>query len=287
MLLRLLASVLFFASVFLLVRYGSEVLMALASRRVNRDAERFRHWSEELFLGWSTAQIRRAAWWASASVLLLAGFAWLVTGSYVFAIAIAVGAYFVPDIIYRVARERRWQAFDEQLPDAVSVMVSSVRAGRSLPQAIEDVSLKMSGPAGQEFGVMSKEYAYGGMSVEGVLERARARLNIESFTMVSSALIINSIHGGEVLHMLERMSEAIRELHRLKKKIYIETSEVRAQEKVIILITPVFAVLICFMDPEIPNILFHSVIGNIMLVIVIGCQLLSIWWIHRIIRATI
>lgn len=287
MIFNLLASALLFVSVLLLVRYGSEVLWAWAARRVTRDAEKFRTWSEELFLGWSPAQIRRAAVWANASVVLLAAFAWLVTGSPVFAVAIGVGAYFVPPIIYRVARERRWQAFDEQLPDAVNIMVSSVRAGRSLPQAIEDVSRKMTGPAGQEFGVMSKEYAYGGMSVEGVLERARARLNIESFTMISSALIINSIHGGEVLHMLERMSEAIRELHRLKKKIYTETSEVRAQEKVILLMTPAFGVLICFMDPEIPSILFHSIIGNIMLVFVVACQLLSIWWIHRIIRSTI
>lgn len=283
----LLTSALMFASVALGARYGYELAGGWFNRRVARDAEKIRGWSDELFLGWSAEKIRRAALWSSLSVVVAGALAWLLTGSPVFTVAFAFAVYWVPPVMYRVAKARRWRTFDEQLPDAINIMVSSVRAGRSLPQAIEDVSKKMSGPAGQEFGVMAKEYAYGGMNVEGVLERARARLNVESFTMISSALIINSVHGGEVLHMLERMSSAIRELHRLKKKIYTETAEVRAQEKIIMLITPVFGVMVCLFDPEIPGILFSSIIGNIILVFVVGCQIISVWWIHRIISSTI
>jgi Flp pilus assembly protein TadB len=62
---------------------------------------------------------------------------------------------------------------------------------------------------------------------------------------------------------------------------------VRAQEKVILIMTPLFGVMVCFFDPEIPNILFHSVVGNVLLMIVVACQLFSLWWIHRIIKSTI
>lgn len=286
-LLSLLASVLVFASVALLVRYGWGVALYHSRGRVNRDAERFGAWSAELFLGWSPEKVRRAAFWANAAVPLAVLVIWALTGSPVFGLAAGVGVYFVPPIAYRVARERRLQRFEEQLPDAVNVMVAAVRAGRSLPQAIEDVAQKMPGPAGQEFGVMAGEYTYGGMNVEGVLDRARARLGVEGFTMVSSALIINSHRGGDVLHMLERMAEAIRELDRLKKKIRTETSEVRAQGKVVLLLTPLFGVLVCMFDPEIPEILFSSVLGNLLLVVVVTCQLFSLWWINRIIKSTI
>ena len=283
----MLTSILIFGSVVLFVRYVPEYFGIWIMRRVNRDIEKYSIWTKELFIPWSPEQIKRAVYWANGLIIILGLGVWLLTRSIVFAVAIAFGVYWLPVIIYRVAKERRLQRFEEQLPDAVDVMVSSVRAGNSLPQAIEDVFHKEEGPVGQEFGVMAKEYAYGGMSVEGVLDRARARLNVESFTMISSALIINSARGGDVLHMLERMSKSLRELHRLKKKIASETSEVRAQEKVILFLTPVFGVLICFFDPAIPNILLHSALGNILLVFVFGCQLLSIWWIHRIIRATI
>lgn len=286
-LLSLLASALVFASVTLFVRYGWGRLLYHSHGRVSRDAEKFRTWSAELFLGWPPAKIRRLALWANAAVPLAVVVIWALTGSPVFGLAAGVGVYFVPPIAYRVARERRLQRFEEQLPDAVNVMVAAVRAGRSLPQAIEDVSQKMPGPAGQEFGVMAGEYSYGGMNVEGVLERARERLDVEGFRMISSALIINSQRGGDVLHMLERMADAIRELDRLKKKIRTETSEVRAQGKVILLLTPLFGVLVCLFDPEIPEILFNSVLGNLLLVVVVACQLFSLWWINRIIKSTI
>ena len=284
---RLLASALLFASVTLLVRHGWEVVLLWSRGRVGRDYAKFKAWSEELFLGWPPEKIRRRAFWANAAIPLALLVIWLLTGSLIFALATAVGVYFVPLVAYRVARERRMERLEEQLPDAVNVMVASVRAGRSLPQAIEDVSQKISGPVGEEFGVMSGEYSYGGMNVEGVLERARARLDVEGFKMVSSALIINSERGGDVLHMMERMAEAIRELDRLRKKILTETSEVRAQEKVILVMTPLFGVMVCLFDPEIPDILFHSVVGNLLLMVVVACQLFSLWWIHRIIKSTI
>jgi tight adherence protein B len=286
-LLVLLSSVLVFASVTLAVIHGWVVVTYWSRGRVERDAEKFREWSHELFLGWTPEKSRRMAFWASAAVPLTVVVIWMLTGSPVFGLAVGVGVYFVPLVAYRVAKDRRMLRLEGQLPDAVNVMVSSVRAGRSLPQAIEDVSRKMDGPVGQEFSVMAGEYAYGGMNIEGVLERARSRLNVESFNMVSSALIINSERGGDVLHMLERMSESIRELDRLRKKILTETSEVRAQEKVILFMTPLFGFLVCLFDPEIPDILFHSVAGNFLLVVVVACQLFSLWWIHRIIRSTI
>ena len=76
------------------------------------------------------------------------------------------------------------------------------------------------------------------MNLEGVLARAKDRVDVESFRMICSALIINSNRGGDVLHILERMSDSIRELQKLKKKLMTETAEVRAQEKIILFITP-------------------------------------------------
>lgn len=286
-LLGLIASLLLFVSVALLVRYGWGVALHYSRGRVGRGAVKFQEWSDDLYLGWPSEKIRRAAFWADAAVPLSVFVIWTLTGSPIFGLAAGVGVYYAPRVAYRVARARRLQRFEEQLPDAVNVMVAAVRAGRSLPQAIEGVAQKMTGPAGEEFGVMANEYTYGGMNVEGVLERARERLDVEGFRMISSALIINSRRGGDVLHMLERMSDAIRELDRLKKKIRTETSEVRAQGKVILLLTPVFIVLVCLFDPEIPDILFYSFLGNLLLVVVVALQLFSLWWINRIIKSTI
>lgn len=256
-------------------------------KRAESDAARYATWVDELFLGWTPKQARQAAFGAIALIAVVFVATILLSGSIVFALAAAFAAYFVPRGLYSVARTRRLKRFDEQLPDAVQVMIASVRAGRSLAQAIEDVAEKLSGPVAQEFGVISGEYRLGGASVEEALRRTRDRLNVENFTMVSSALIINCERGGEVLTMLERISASIREISRLQKKIVSEMAEVRAQQKIVLTMTPIFGTLICLADPSIPDILFHTLMGNILLVFVIGVQAIGILWIRRILKTSI
>lgn len=256
-------------------------------RRAETNAERYSTWVGELFLGWTPKQARQAAFGAILLIAVAFGATLLLTGSLVFAAAAALAAHFVPTALYSVARTRRLKRFDEQLPDAVQVMIASVRAGRSLAQAIQDVADKLSGPVTQEFGVIAGEYRLGGASVEEALRRTRDRLNVENFTMVSSALIINCERGGEVLQMLERISASIREISRLQKKIVSEMAEVRAQQKIVLTMTPIFGTLICLADPSIPDILFHTIMGNILLVFVIGVQVIGILWIRRILKTSI
>jgi tight adherence protein B len=238
-------------------------------------------------LGWTPQQAKQAALGANAFIAVAFVGVLVVTGSVVFAGAAAFAAYFVPTVVYQVARAKRLERFEEQLPDAVQVMVASVRAGRSLAQAIEDVAEKLTGPAGQEFGVIAGEYRHGGVSVEEALRRSRTRLGLENFTMITSALIINSERGGDVLLMLERISTSIREITRLKKKIVSEMAEVRAQQKIVLVLTPLFGGLVCLADPTIPDILFHTLLGNLLLVAVISVQAVGILWIRRILRTSI
>jgi Flp pilus assembly protein TadB len=83
------------------------------------------------------------------------------------------------------------------------------------------------------------------------------------------------------------MSDSIRELQKLKKKLKTETAEVRMQEKIILFITPAFGLLICLFDADIPRLLFGTIPGNVLLVIVGSLQALAVWWVRRIVRATI
>jgi tight adherence protein B len=284
---RLLASAIIFVSVFLLVRAGFPVILDLFERRAMKDIARFEAWSQELFLQWSPQKVRYAAYAANLGVIFVALFVLVISGRFVFALAAAAAVFFVPTFLYRRYRHKRLERLESQLPDALNIMVSSARSGRSLPQALAAVGEKMSGPVEEEFSLMAREYREGGMNLEGVLERAKNRVNVESFRMICSALIINSHRGGDVLHILERMSDSIRELQKLKKKLKTETAEVRMQEKVILVITPAFGLLICAFDADIPRLLFGTVPGNVLLIIVLALQSLAVWWVRRIIKATI
>ena len=284
---RLLATLLAFISVVLFIRAGFPILRDLFERRAKKDIARFEAWSQELFLDWSPEKVRYAAYAVNLGLIFVALFVLVISGRVVFAIAAAVAVFFVPTFLYRRYRQKRLERLESQLPDALNIMVSSARSGRSLPQAVASVGEKMGGPVGEEFSLMAREYREGGMNLEGVLERAKNRVNVESFRMVCSALIINSNRGGDVLHILERMSDSIRELQKLKKKLKTETAEVRMQEKIILVITPAFGLLICSFDADIPRLLFGTVPGNVLLMIVLVLQMFAVWWVRRIIKATV
>jgi tight adherence protein B len=285
--LPLITSTLFAVSIALKALFGSRFIWGRFANRAARDAEKFERWSVDLFLGWDSKKSLRIAYAANAGMIVAPLLTLMLSGSPIFAVGVAVAVYALPGILLRRARHKRLARIDRQLPDAINVMVSSTRAGRSLSQSIDEVASKVSGPIGQEFGIIANEIRQGGISVENALARAKARIPVESFLMVSTALIINCSKGGDVLHILERLSDAIRELCRLKEKIYTETSEVRAQGKIILLMTPLFGVVVCMFDPEIRPILFDSLAGNIILLVVVGLQTISVVWIRRIIRTTI
>lgn len=287
MVIRLLVALVSFVSVFLIVRAGYPIIRRWFEVRASKDIARFEAWSNELFLNWPPQKIRQAAYAANLGIVFVFFFVLVISGRPVFALAAAAASFFVPTFLYKRYKHKRLERLEQQLPDALSIMVSAARSGRSLPQALRSVAEKMGGPLEEEFKLMAREYETGGMSLEGVLERAKARVNVESFRMVCSALIINSHRGGDVLNILERMSESIRELLKLKRKLKTETAEVRAQEKIILVITPAFGLLICTFDADIPRLLFGTIPGNVLLVIVATLQVVAVWWVRRIIRATI
>ncbi|MCI0661720.1 MAG: type II secretion system F family protein [Acidobacteria bacterium] len=285
--LPLITSILFAVSIALMALFGSRSIWGRFAARAARDAEKFERWSVDLFLGWDAKKSLQIAYAANASVILAPLLTLMLSGSLIFAGGVAVAVYLLPEILLRRARHKRLARIDRQLPDAINVMVSSTRAGQSLSQSIDEVAAKVPGPIGQEFAIIANEVRQGGVTVENALARAKARIPVESFLMVTTALIINCSKGGDVLNILERLSDAIRELCRLKEKIYTETSEVRAQGKIILFMTPLFGVVVCMFDPEIRPILFDSLAGNIILVVVGGLQTISVVWIRRIIRTAI
>ena len=281
------ACLLIFAAIFVVVVFWTAPLTALFRRRTRSDARKFASWADDLYMEWSPAFAMKVSLIVNISLLVLACVIFLLTGSILLA-AIVVGfCYWIPKIIYNTLKTRRMEKIEEQLPEAVNVMVSIVRAGAPLQHAIKAVVEKISDPIRVEFAVISNEHEKGGLTLEEALDRSRRRVKIESFNMICSALIINSAQGGDVLKILEKMSDSIRELTRLKKKIMTETTELRAQQKVIVFMTPIFAIMICLFDPVIPEILFQTFGGNLILVIVLVVQVLSILWIRRIVKAAI
>jgi tight adherence protein B len=143
--------------------------------------------------------------------------------AFVAAMAIGLGA---PYFILKSMRDRRPQRFEEQLPDAIDVMVRSLRAGHSIPVAINTVARQMSDPIGGEFAIAAGELTYG-LDLETTLVNLRIRVGQPDLGLVVVAVSIQAKMGGNLAEILSNLSQLIRGRFRLRRKAKALSAEGR------------------------------------------------------------
>ncbi|RWM06707.1 type II secretion system F family protein [Mesorhizobium sp.] len=182
---------------------------------------------------------------AFAAMFLLAGlvialFLPLLLG---FSVVVAVIAFFVvgfvlPILVLRRARDRRIQKFAAQLPDALDMIVRSLRAGHPTTVAIGLVAREMPDPLGTEFGIVSDEITFG-LSLEQAVRKLSERVGFEGLHLLSVSLSIQAKTGGNLTEILSNLASVLRERRTLRLKIKALSAEGRMSAWIISLF-PVF-----------------------------------------------
>lgn len=144
---------------------------------------------------------------------------------------LAVGAgllsgFGLPLIVLKVIRSRRRRRFESQLPDAVDVMVRSLRAGHPLPVAISMVSREMTDPIGSEFGLTADEMSYG-LDLETATGNLTTRVGQEDLTLVTVAISIQSKTGGNLSEILSNLSGVLRARFKMRRRVKALSAEGR------------------------------------------------------------
>lgn len=225
------------------------------------------------------AHMRQAALVAAVPIALLVNF---------FAgVALWVGAWFAPALVTGRMREAHLAAIDHGLPDAVAILVRSVRAQGSLSIAIDDVVAHTSGAIAHEFSLMSEEYRKYGLPMETVLSRAQERVPVEAFRIMTAALSVSLRNGGDLPLVLEGIARSTRELSRLQKKIATESAQIRGQMKVMLPAAVGALLLSGVFTKGAYQFIFTSFWGNVLLVVICLLQIFAWLWVRRILRQII
>ena len=122
--------------------------------------------------------------------------------------------------------KKRIKLFEEQLPDALDLMVRSLRVGHPMTASIGIVAREMPDPLGTEFGLVADEATYG-MNVNQALERVADRIPVADLRFLAVAMNIQSTSGGNLAEVLEGLSKVIRSRFKLFRKIKAITAEAR------------------------------------------------------------
>jgi tight adherence protein B len=159
-------------------------------------------------------------------VLIVALFALLVFGLLFvkgFNLVVSGGAALfcgtiLPLIVLKLLRARRHKKFGAQFPDAIDVIVRSLKAGHPVPIAIQMVGREMPDPIGSEFGMISDEITYGA-DLETALRNMYFRVGQEDLPLFVTAVAIQGSTGGNLSEILSSLSAVIRLRFKMRRKI--------------------------------------------------------------------
>ena len=119
---------------------------------------------------------------------------------------------------------KRLAMIEEQLPDAVELMVRSLRVGHPFSSAISIVSKEIKDPLATEFGIISDEATYG-RDIGEALKHMAERLDMQDLRFLAVAVAIQQQAGGNLAEILEGLAKVIRARFRLFRRVKAITAE--------------------------------------------------------------
>ncbi len=204
------------------------------------------------------------------------------TGHLAPALGVAMVLAIVPKLVLRNLRRKRLQAFRLQMPEILSLLSVSLKAGAALNTALGEMGEQLPAPARQEISMVLREQRMG-RSLDSALGALESRMPVEETMLLVSALRLGLRSGGSLALTLADLSAAMRRRLMLEGKVRALTAQGRMQAWVMGLLP--FGVLgaMLLMQPGLANLYFATREGLAVLALVGVAQLLGAWMIARLV----
>ena len=213
------------------------------------------------------------------TIAVTAGIAFAVTlifrGNLMEAMLVALlSATALPYLVLRILRGRRQNKFGGQFPDALDIIVRSLRAGHPVPIAITMVGREMPDPIGSEFGVVSDEITYGA-DLETAMRNLYCRIGSDDLPLFVTAVGIQGSTGGNLGEILENLSGVIRQRFKMRRKIRALAAEGRASAMILSALPIGMFIVIQVVAPDFYAAVWHEQLTKVLLGCAVGWLLLG------------
>jgi tight adherence protein B len=188
----------------------------------------------------------------------------------------------LPAMLVKSKIKRLSAAMTDQLPEALNIISSGLRAGFSFPQAVSVVVREMEPPLAVEFSRVLRENRLG-KPMDAVLNDLVGRVDNDDLELLVTALLIQRQVGGNLAEVLDSISHTIRERVRIKGEIRTLTAEGRLSAVILSLLPVAVALAISVLNPGYVVILIEEPIGIAMIIGAIILQLIGIMIIRKIV----
>ncbi|OJF11973.1 hypothetical protein BG844_23235 [Couchioplanes caeruleus subsp. caeruleus] len=218
-------------------------------------------------VGGAVALLPLVSWWAAVPGGMLAG--WCGSGLYL-----------------RLRAARRTRAFADQLPDALQLLVGSLRSGFSLPQSLDALVRDGAEPIAEELGRALAETRLGG-DLEESLERVAERNASQDLTWLVMAIRIQREVGGSLSEVLETAVTTMRERARLHRHVRALSAEGRLSALILLSMPIVLGAWMFVFRREYLRPLYTEPLGLLMLGTSVTGILIGALWLRKLVKVEV
>ena len=198
------------------------------------------------------------------------------------ALTVGVACGLGPTMALRVALKRRTEKMRDQLPDVLTIMASSLRAGHSFMQALDMVAREIPQPAATEFQRLVSEIRLG-RPTDDALEALAMRVGSPDFRWAVLAVNIQREVGGNLAEILDNVADTLRERATIRRQIRVLTAEGRLSAWVLAALPIAIGLYMFAVNPDYIGVLFTTRIGLFMLGGALVLLVLGILWMRKIV----
>ncbi|AKK20020.1 type II secretion system F family protein [Candidatus Liberibacter africanus] len=206
---------------------------------------------------------------------------WAMTGSLFVSFCISISCSLVmPRLFLKYVIKKRVASFLEEFPNALDIIVRSVRTGLPVSDAISVIVSQSSDPVRSEFRRVV-EARHLGLSVSESVSRMIRYMPLQEVSFFATVISVQAQLGGNLSEALSNLSRILRERKKMKAKVQALSMEAKASAWIIGSLPFFVSLLVHFTSPEYIGILItdprgHMILGVAAFLMVLGIMIMRI-----------
>lgn len=210
----------------------------------------------------------------------------ILTDSVLMGFGSMFACWYVPFLVLKTKSGRRQKLMGEQIPEGLDFLSRVLKAGHSLSTGIQMMGEELPNPIGIEFRRTYDQHSLG-QSLEAALKDMANRIDSPDFAFFVSAVLIQRQTGGDLSEVLKNISTMVRSRIRLEQHVKAITAEGRMTGYILVAFPVVLFVISYVLNPGYAGILVKTEIGNQLLGLAFGLQMLGLFFIRKIIAVKV
>ncbi len=185
---------------------------------------------------------------SAAATLAVAAFLYGITSAWLFAVLGLIAGPLAASSVIRIRIAKRRKAFEAQLPDALSLIASSLTAGHTFLRAVQMMCEESEPPLSEEFSRVVSETRLGDPVVDA-LGRMAARLQIRDVDWIVQAIRIQQTVGGKLADILHTLADFIRARQEVRREVQVLSAEGKISAYTLAVLAPGLVLMMQVTNP--------------------------------------